>query len=90
MTDKRERGISPMMAIRKKCLDCTAGQFQEVKACPVLSCPLWMFRTGKNPNCGNNASNPYLVQEFFHGKENQPASMIIESIENVRTSEAIE
>ena len=42
--------LTPIKAIRAKCLDCCAGQFSEVKLCPVTSCPLYPYRLGKNPN----------------------------------------
>lgn len=40
---------SPLKAIREKCLDCCVGSTSEVKNCPIMSCPLWSFRMGKNP-----------------------------------------
>lgn len=42
--------VTPMRAIRAKCLDCMLGSAQEVALCPSRSCPLWGFRFGKNPN----------------------------------------
>ncbi len=42
--------LTPMKAIRAKCLDCSAGSANEVKLCPVTRCPLYLFRFGKNPN----------------------------------------
>ena len=42
--------LTPIKAIRAKCLDCCAGQFSEVKLCPVPSCSLYPYRLGKNPN----------------------------------------
>ena len=41
--------MTPMKAIRAKCLDCN-GTAKEVKLCPCIDCPLWPFRLGKNPN----------------------------------------
>lgn len=41
---------SPMRAIREKCLDCSGGSSNEVKTCEVRDCPLWKFRSGRNPN----------------------------------------
>ena len=41
--------ITPMKAIRAKCLDCCCGSFQEVKECPVKSCGLWPYRLGHRP-----------------------------------------
>lgn len=45
-----EKRISPLKAIRLKCLDCSCGSSNEVKLCPVVKCPLYPFRFGKNPN----------------------------------------
>ncbi len=42
--------ITPMKAIRAKCLDCSCGSANEVKLCPVTKCPLYPFRDGHNPN----------------------------------------
>lgn len=39
-----------LMAIRAKCLDCCAGQMQEVKLCIFEDCPLYLYRRGKDPN----------------------------------------
>jgi transcriptional regulator with XRE-family HTH domain len=41
--------MSPMQAIRAKCLDCCAGSPHEVRCCVAVACPSWPFRTGKNP-----------------------------------------
>ena len=42
--------LTPMKAIRAKCLDCSNGSAHEVKLCPVTGCPLYPFRGGHNPN----------------------------------------
>jgi len=42
------RPMSPMDAIRAKCLDCCAGSAHEVRVCVAMTCPSWPFRTGKN------------------------------------------
>lgn len=41
--------ISPLRAIRLKCLDCCCGSSNEVKLCTALNCPLYPFRDGHNP-----------------------------------------
>lgn len=41
--------MTPMKAIRAKCLDCSCGSAQEVRLCPVKDCPLYPYRFGKNP-----------------------------------------
>ena len=40
----REVRLSPMKAIRFKCLDCTNWQPKEVKLCKVPDCPLFPYR----------------------------------------------
>lgn len=44
-----EKRISPLKAIRLKCLDCCCGSSNEVKLCTVVKCPLHPFREGHNP-----------------------------------------
>ncbi len=41
---------TPLKAIRLKCLDCSCGSADEVRKCPIKWCPLYPFRSGKNPN----------------------------------------
>lgn len=41
--------LSPLKAIRAKCMDCSGQSFKEVRTCPVKSCPLWVYRMGKHP-----------------------------------------
>lgn len=41
--------MTPLQAIRKKCLDCCWDQAQEVKACTATDCPLYDYRFGHNP-----------------------------------------
>lgn len=41
--------ISPLKAIRLKCLGCCCGSSNEVKLCTLDRCPLYPFRDGHNP-----------------------------------------
>ncbi len=41
--------LTPMKAIREKCLDCCSRQTKEVRNCVITSCPLWSYRTGHRP-----------------------------------------
>lgn len=41
--------MSPLKAIREKCIDCCCGQLKEVRLCPVVNCPLHGFRFGHKP-----------------------------------------
>lgn len=40
--------MTPMKAIRAKCLDC-CGSSREVRLCTVEKCPLYPYRFGKRP-----------------------------------------
>lgn len=42
--------LTPLKAIRAKCLDCMCDQLAEVRQCPCEDCPLYPFRMGHNPN----------------------------------------
>ena len=39
----------PLKAIRAKCLECSNGQFSEVRLCPCIDCPLYAYRFGHKP-----------------------------------------
>jgi hypothetical protein len=41
--------LSPMLAVRHKCLDCCCELTEEVKLCPAEGCSLWPFRFGTYP-----------------------------------------
>lgn len=41
--------LTPMRAIRQKCLECSAGSTKEIKRCPVLKCALYAYRSGHRP-----------------------------------------
>jgi len=47
------RKLTPLRAIRQKCLMCCMGSSKEVEACTCgdepLPCPLYEFRFGKSP-----------------------------------------
>ena len=40
---------SLLSVIRRKCLDCCAGQMGEVRLCTATACDLWPYRMGTNP-----------------------------------------
>ena len=42
--------LTPLRAIRAKCLDCMGGNAAEVRHCPSEGCPLYHLRMGHNPN----------------------------------------
>lgn len=52
--------LTPMKAIRTKCLDCCCGQANEVKLCTATQCPLYEYRSGHNPNRQGKGGNPNI------------------------------
>jgi len=45
---KSGKRVSPLRAIRAKCLDCVCYSASEVSKCPIPDCPLYKFRGGRN------------------------------------------
>lgn len=41
--------LTPIKAIRAKCLECCNGQQKEVRECAILKCTLHPYRMGKRP-----------------------------------------
>jgi hypothetical protein len=41
--------MSPLDALRLKCLDCVGGSANEVRLCVAITCPSWPFRMHKSP-----------------------------------------
>jgi helix-turn-helix protein len=41
--------MSPLQALRARCLDCCGHQEREVAHCPAVDCPAWPFRMGTDP-----------------------------------------
>lgn len=43
----KSKMLSPIKAIREKCLECSAWSVKEARDCPAKDCALWPFRMGK-------------------------------------------
>ena len=48
--------MTPVKAIRAKCLDCCAYDKGEVRLCPSTDCPLWPYRNGHRPKTGESTA----------------------------------
>ena len=48
MSEEPKR-LTPIKAIRAKCMDCSGGSFLEVRECPCTGCPLYPYRMGHRP-----------------------------------------
>jgi len=42
--------LTPVKAIRAKCLECACNQYKEVRFCVITACPLHRYRLGKRKN----------------------------------------
>ena len=66
-----EKLLTPIKAIRAKCLECSCGNNAEVRECVIPDCPLYPYRMGKNPyiklpeerKAKMTANLPWNVQE---------------------------
>lgn len=43
------QALTPMKAIREKCIDYMCGSVREVERCQIRDCSLWPYRFGFNP-----------------------------------------
>ncbi len=41
--------MSPLRALRLRCIDCSGDSAAEVRLCTAVTCPAWSFRMGANP-----------------------------------------
>lgn len=61
---KGKRTLPPALKlaadIRKKCIQCTCGQLNEIKCCPVTECALYPHRFGANAKT-RKANSSYVV-----------------------------
>lgn len=46
--------LTPMKAIKAKCMECSAGQRSEVRNCTVTTCALYGYRNGHRPKDEEN------------------------------------
>lgn len=44
-----QKNLTPLKAIRSKCIECCCGQTKEIKLCNLSECPLFPYRMGKRP-----------------------------------------
>ena len=58
--------VTPMKAIRQKCLDCSCGSNEEVKNCFAKKCPLYQFRFGYKLDENGNRRKRDLTDEQRH------------------------
>jgi len=57
--------LTPIKAIRQKCLDCCCDSAKEVKECNIPNCSLYKFRMGKNPNIDRSSKKGLVPSQFL-------------------------
>ena len=62
-----QKQMSPLRAIRAKCLDCSCYELGEVRLCEAIGCPLWPFRAGRHPWHGLRGKTPSNSPGFEQG-----------------------
>jgi hypothetical protein len=58
-----ERALTPLKAIRGRCLWCCLNSRMEVFLCPAKNCPLWPFRLGRGTK-GQGLSPTKAIQRW--------------------------
>jgi len=70
-----DTALSPLKAIRFKCLECCCNNAAEVKRCHITDCTLWPFRMGKNPNRAGIGSKNMAFLRSRLGSRSDPATI---------------
>lgn len=47
---EEQKILTPIKAIRAKCIECSGGNRSEADRCQIKDCPLYTYRHGRNPN----------------------------------------
>lgn len=61
--------LTPIKAIRAKCMDCTCHQLKEIRLCPVTACPIWPYRMGHRPKATDQAEDMQALAEDREARE---------------------
>jgi hypothetical protein len=57
--------LTPLQAIRKKCLECSNGQNEEVRGCLIETCPLYPYRIADAHIKRADNSNEQIALDFL-------------------------
>lgn len=49
--------LTPIKAIRAKCIECSCGSKQDVRLCPIKKCALYPYRMGHRPKVGKDTAD---------------------------------
>ena len=56
----RTASLTPLRALRNRCMDCCNWSTQEVKLCPAEDCAAWPFRLGRDPSKGGHGNKAHF------------------------------
>lgn len=55
--------LTPIKAIRAKCIDCCCGDKKEVRECSIENCSLHPYRMGKRPKMDEQVTEGELASK---------------------------
>ena len=67
--------MTPLKAIRLKCLECSAGNAQEVRLCVIPDCNLYQYRMGHNPKRAGIGGKPPTHRTISELKQEKGADL---------------
>lgn len=56
--------MSPLKAIREKCLDCMGGSHAGVRRCAIPQCSLYEYRFGNNPSLKGKRGDGQALRKY--------------------------
>jgi hypothetical protein len=59
--------LTPLKAIRAKCIDCSGGSPKVATECHILECSLWPYRLGRRPKFVKGAVAPGMPHNLVEG-----------------------
>ena len=77
--------LTPMRAIRAKCIDCSGGNRSEVTHCTVKTCPLWPYRLGRRPRIDSEEEKVHVAM----GNLSMQQLSEVEAVQTVLEPEAV-
>jgi hypothetical protein len=55
--------ITPLRAIRRKCIECSGGNKREARLCGIVECELYPFRLGRGIGIGRGRGGGSMVRK---------------------------
>lgn len=68
--------LTPIKAIRSKCLDCSCTSPQEVRLCTIKTCRLYPYRMGKRPTTKPERTPVKTIRAYCLDCSNQQATEV--------------